>query len=91
VAADPEENWVLDFSRQQRRIFRERLAADQAPEQVHDLSDMFAEVDRPIYIDWAHLSQAGNRMVAERIFETLRDQLAADGHPAFSDVERKGR
>ncbi len=97
VAADPEENWVLQFSREQRRIFRERLSTGQAPERVYDLSDMFAAVDRPLYIDWAHLSQAGNRMVADRIFETLRDQLAADGHPAFSEAaieqasERKGR
>jgi hypothetical protein len=84
VTADPEENWVLEFSREQRRIFRERLAGGRAPERVYDLSDIFAEVPRPLYLDWAHLSQAGNRMVAEHIFTIVRERLVDEGHPAFA-------
>ncbi len=79
VADDPEEKWVLDFSREQRTAFRRRLAAGQGPEQVVDLSDMFAGVTRPLYLDWAHLSPAGNRLVAERIFDIICEQLCAGG------------
>jgi len=36
----------------------------------HDLSGAFAEVDRPVCIDWCHLSEWGNAVIAE--------QMAAD-------------
>jgi lysophospholipase L1-like esterase len=33
----------------------------------HDLSGAFAEVDRPVFIDWCHLSEWGNAVIAERM------------------------
>ena len=78
VNDNPEEKWVLEFSRAQREIFRKRLAAIESPDRVYDLSGMFATVTRPLYLDWAHLSHTGNRMVADRIFQIIREQLCND-------------
>jgi len=33
----------------------------------HDLSHVFAEVRDPVYIDWCHLGEIGNEVVAERM------------------------
>jgi lysophospholipase L1-like esterase len=43
-----------------------RLAADP---RFHDLDDAFADVTEPLFIDRAHLNEAGNRLIAERIRE----------------------
>jgi hypothetical protein len=34
---------------------------------IHDLSTVFNKVDRPVFVDAAHLNEAGNRLVAEAI------------------------
>ena len=41
----------------------------------HDLSSIFAEVRQPVFIDWCHVSEWGNELVAER--------MAADAATAF--------
>jgi len=33
----------------------------------HDLSGTFAEVSQPVFIDWCHLSEWGNEVIAERM------------------------
>jgi hypothetical protein len=40
---------------------------------VHDLSQVFADWPDPVYIDWMHLGEAGNAVIAQRI---ARDILA---------------
>jgi hypothetical protein len=32
-----------------------------------DLSTLFSDVREPVYIDWCHVSERGNGMIAERI------------------------
>lgn len=39
---------------------------------VHYIGDLFAERADPFYIDFAHVSEVGNRMIAERIAEVVR-------------------
>ncbi len=90
VAENPEEHWILQFAREQRRLFRARLAAGATPARVYDLSDMFAMVSRPLFIDWAHLTHAGNRLVAERLFERIRQQVCA-GELVVGDVRLQER
>lgn len=77
VNDDPESRWILEFSREQNRIFRERLAAHETPDGVFDVSDIFAEVARPLYLDWAHLSHAGNRLVAAKLFEIIAREVCS--------------
>ena len=47
------------------RLLQQSLSQETAPENLHDLSDIFAEVSDPIYMDWTHLTGKGNRIVAE--------------------------
>jgi hypothetical protein len=90
VNDDPESRWILEFSREQNRIFRQRLAAGEAPDGVFDVSDVFAEVTRPLYLDWAHLSHAGNRLVAAKLFEIIGRQICS-GAAANVDLELRQR
>ena len=34
---------------------------------VHDLSDVFADVSDPVYVDWMHIGESGNAAIARRI------------------------
>ena len=47
------------------------------PSNVHDLADVFSTVQEPVYIDYVHTSGPGYRIVAEAIFEKLRERLCA--------------
>lgn len=40
------------------------------------LDDVFASSSRPYFLDWAHLSESGNRLVAGRVMEHLRAKCA---------------
>lgn len=42
---------------------------------VYDLSDIFDTVTDFLYFDWVHVNEIGNRIVAERIFEILKEEL----------------
>ncbi len=45
-----------------------------------DLTDIFDDVDQPIYFDWSHTNEAGARIEAAAMYEHLRPLLeqAAD-------------
>ena len=38
---------------------------------LKDLSDVFREVSSPLYIDWCHLGEYGNSLVAQKIVEDI--------------------
>lgn len=40
-------------------------------EKFHDLSSLFADWLPPVYIDWCHLGEQGNQVVAERITKDI--------------------
>lgn len=46
-----------------------------------DLTDIFDDVDRPIYFDWSHTNEAGARMEAAAMYEHLRPLLARASAP----------
>lgn len=58
-----------------REELRRRPETARNPARINDLSDMFSELSDATYIDWAHITGAGNRLVAERISEVLTDRL----------------
>lgn len=70
-----ETNFV-DLYREVDRIVRERTAVD-AADNVMVLSDLFSDSEREIFYDEVHITEIGNRMVAEaiqsRIFDLLTD------------------
>jgi hypothetical protein len=85
VKANPEQDWVLRFSVEQQRAFRERLAAGISLKRVFDISAMFDDVEQPLFLDWAHLSHTGNELVAARIGSTLREAVCGAEPQVYSE------
>ena len=56
-------------------ILGERRRDGTLPSNVHDLADVFSTVEEPVYIDYVHTSGLGYRIVAEVLFERLREHL----------------
>ena len=56
-------------------ILGERREDDTLPSNVHDLGDAFSTVEEPVYIDYVHTAGPGYRIVAEALFERLREHL----------------
>lgn len=60
------ENWV----RHREQLMRAALADD-----VIDVSDVFDDVDEPLFVDDAHHNETGARLVAEAIYANISDEL----------------
>ena len=56
-------------------IIEERRGNGALPSNIHDLADVFSTVEEPVYIDYVHTSGTGYRIVAEALFERLREHL----------------
>ena len=56
-------------------ILEERRRNGTLPSNVHDLADVFSTVEAPVYIDYVHTAGPGYRIVAEAMFERLREHL----------------
>lgn len=76
LEADPRERWVIGYTRELVAAMRERR--ERAPAGFHDVTDVFSEVEAPVYLDWVHVSHAGNRRIARRIFELTLASLCSD-------------
>lgn len=46
------------------------------PDGVLDVSDAYAEAQAPVYLDGVHTNELGARLLAEAIYEDLRDHLS---------------
>jgi hypothetical protein len=44
----------------------------------HDASLLFADVQKPAFIDWCHLGESGNEMVAKRIAQDVLGLMTAN-------------
>jgi hypothetical protein len=73
-----EQDWIMRFAVALRAGVKARLAAGRVPERFYDISDTFAAISDPVYLDWVHLSHRGNRQVAAVLFEALTADLCAD-------------
>ena len=56
-------------------ILEERERDGTLPSNVHNLGDVFSTVEEPVYIDYVHTAGPGYRIVAEALFERLREHL----------------
>lgn len=52
-------------------LARSRIETSEDSLGVVDLSQIFAERSEPVFLDWNHISEAGNAVVAKRIIEDL--------------------
>jgi hypothetical protein len=78
---DLEASWLKELPREVGAAFGSaaRIIAERgADHAIVDLQAMFKDDGRPIFIDYAHLSGAGNRPVAARIAHEI---LAASHRP----------
>ncbi|MXY44109.1 MAG: SGNH/GDSL hydrolase family protein [Dehalococcoidia bacterium] len=66
-------------------ILGERRRDGTLPSNVDDLADVFATLDEPVYIDYVHTSGPGYRIVAEALFERLREHLCLEEPPNVSE------
>jgi lysophospholipase L1-like esterase len=64
----------VNLQRQARSRLRERLAADPSLPAV-DLGSLFDPVDEPVFFDFVHLSEHGQRLLAERLYELSAPSL----------------
>ena len=58
-------------------VLEERSSAGGAPEWVVNLNDLFSQTEDPVYIDYVHVSEKGNRIAARRIAEEVMARLCA--------------
>ena len=76
---DPNRRWTISVDREMRTVLGDRLRENPgAIKRVYDISDIFNGVTVPLYTDWVHIVGKGNRIVAERMFETLASELCRD-------------
>ena len=47
------------------------------PPEVIDLAGIFDDVEQPVYLDGVHTNELGARVVAQAMYETMRNDLAA--------------
>ena len=66
-------------------ILGERRRDGTLSSNVHDLAEVFSTVEEPVYIDYVHTSGPGYRIVAEAIFEKLREHLCDTALPNVSE------
>ena len=65
-------------------ILGERRRDGTLPSDVHDLGGVFSGVEEPVYIDYVHTAGRGYRIVAEALFERLREHLCGTAPPNVS-------
>ena len=65
-------------------ILGERRRDGTLPSDVHDLGGVFSGVEEPVYIDYVHTAGPGYRIVAEALFERLRERLCGSAPPNVS-------
>lgn len=83
---DPVVQRPMEVYKNYRRAVQEYDGS--GPVAIHDLSDVFEGVTEPVFFDWIHITDRGNRIVATRIFETLQAQLCESTPPMTSSRVR---
>ena len=66
-------------------IVEERRRSGMLPSNVHNLAEVFSTVEEPVYIDYVHTAGPGYRIVAEALFERLREHVCEAVPPDVSE------
>ncbi len=66
-------------------IVEERRRSGTLPSNVHNLAEVFSTVEEPVYIDYVHTAGPGYRIVAEALFERLREHVCEAVPPDVSE------
>ena len=71
-----------DFSEMRRRyqIYQQRIRQGARQRQwMHDLTGMFSDIEKTVYVDQAHYNERGQNLVSERIIGLLQSDSDIDG------------
>jgi len=84
--------YVAPFFQATYAAVRQRPLAQQDEHLVHDLSLVFSDVREPIFIDWHHLGETGNELIARRMADDVLGVIAAgpDERGAAAGVDSGG-
>jgi hypothetical protein len=65
------------FVESQRQVYYEakKIFENRQNEGVYFIADMFNDVPEPVFLDWSHTSMEGNKMVAGKIFASLKQEM----------------
>jgi hypothetical protein len=55
------------------RLVYDKMRATSAPN-FHNLSTMFDAKEKTIFFSWAHITEEGNALVADRIFQIFQQE-----------------
>jgi hypothetical protein len=61
------EQSLNQFVHQTYEVMRQSRLSERPEYSFHDLSLVFADVREPVYIDWCHLGESGNDIIAKRM------------------------
>jgi hypothetical protein len=58
---------IEPFVRQTYDLMQKSALVARSDPSFHDLSLLLADVPHPIYLDWCHLGEVGNQLIAQRM------------------------
>ena len=78
------EGYALRMGALMRPELLRYLDSGSAADNVFDMGNVFENTTQAVYLDWAHLSGEGNRLVAEKMSGILQGVLCDDAPPNMS-------
>ena len=78
------EGYALRMGALMRPELLRYLDSGSAADNIFDMGNVFENTPQAVYLDWAHLSGEGNRLVAEKMSGILQGVLCDDAPPNMS-------
>jgi lysophospholipase L1-like esterase len=69
---------IEPFFNQTYDIVRQSQLAEKSTYSFHDLSLVFSDLQAPVYIDWCHLGESGNEIIAKRMAHDVLGLILAN-------------
>ena len=69
---------IEQFVHRTYEVIRQSRLAERRENSFHDLSLVFTDVWEPVYVDWCHLGESGNEIIAKRMASDVLDLLIAN-------------
>ena len=70
------------------RVLREKTTPTRGDKTFQNLSDIFLHEDEPVYIDWMHLSEKGNAIIAHEMAENIFHLFPSYLSRSFNEARR---
>src|SRR5262249_113499 len=77
---------IEQFYRKTYEVVQQSRLTEQSGAHFYDLSSIFADVKEPIYVDWCHLGESGNAIIAKQMAHDILAVIAANAGTATPGV-----